>query len=259
MRVVPKEAKRRSHECSAEHRQFSNARDVLNLEIGSPTRVAADVGQHRERAGSDNRAADGQAVETVRQIDRIRRTDNHHTNKNQERKKRQGPQMRRIHQGMDDQVGVQTLEKRNHQLRRIGIMRNENEQRDTHDQADEHLKIDFLFRSEPKISLLRNFGIVVNEADDGKSDERKQRKQNKRIGQISPEQRGDGRRQNDQYAAHRWGARLFLMLLRAFLADVLPNLQFAQAPNEPRTKHQAEEHRRQARVDGANRDVSKNV
>ena len=160
---------------------------------------------------------------------------------------------------MDDQIGVQTLEKRNHQLRRIGVMRDENEQRDTHDQADEHLKIDFLFRGEPKISLLGNFRIVVNEADDGKTDERKKRKQNKRIGQVSPEQRGDGGRQNNQHASHGWGARLFLMLLRAFFADVLPNLQFAQAPDEPRTKHQAEEHRRQARVDGSNRDVSKNI
>ncbi len=49
------------------------------------------------------------------------------------------------------------------------------------------------------------------------------------------------------------------MLLRAFFADVLADLQFAQAPNQPGAEDQAEKHGRQARVDRSNGDVSKNV
>ena len=49
------------------------------------------------------------------------------------------------------------------------------------------------------------------------------------------------------------------MLLRTFFADVLPDLELAQTANQPRAKNQREEHRGQAGVDGAHRDVTKNV
>src|SRR5207344_1946614 len=49
------------------------------------------------------------------------------------------------------------------------------------------------------------------------------------------------------------------MLLRAFFTDVLPDLQLAQAPNQPRSKDEAEKHGGQARVDGSNGDVAKNI
>src|SRR5208282_1644712 len=122
------------------------------------------------------------------------------------------------------------------------VMRDENEQRNSHNQADEYLKIDFLFCGEPEVSLLRNFRVVVNEADGCKTNEGEKRKQNKGIGQISPKERGHGRRQNDQDATHRRCPCFFLMLLRTFLADILPDLQLAQAPNQPRTKNEAEKH-----------------
>src|SRR5229473_5093771 len=53
MRVVPKKTERGTDERAAENRQFADARDVLNLEIGRPAGIAADVGQHRERARGD--------------------------------------------------------------------------------------------------------------------------------------------------------------------------------------------------------------
>src|SRR5271167_1919402 len=49
------------------------------------------------------------------------------------------------------------------------------------------------------------------------------------------------------------------MLLRAFFANVLADLQLTQATNEPRTKHKAEKHRRQAGVNRSNGNVAKNV
>src|SRR5579859_3347435 len=106
MRVVPKEAERRAYERSAKYRQFSDSRDVLDLEIRRPTRVAADIGQHRKRARGDDRAADRQAVEAVREIHRIGRPDKNKKNKSQKGKKRQGPQVLRFHEGVNDQVRV---------------------------------------------------------------------------------------------------------------------------------------------------------
>src|SRR5256885_16984892 len=49
------------------------------------------------------------------------------------------------------------------------------------------------------------------------------------------------------------------MLLRAFFANVLADLQFAQLSNEPGAEDEREKHCRQTRVDGANRDVAKDV
>src|SRR5579864_3293982 len=49
------------------------------------------------------------------------------------------------------------------------------------------------------------------------------------------------------------------MFLGSLLADVLPDLEFAQAANQPRTKNEREEHRGQAGVDRPDRDVTKDV
>ncbi len=40
-----------------------------------------------------------------------------------------------------------------------------------------------------------------------------------------------------QHSTHRWGARFFLVLLRAFFANVLSDLQFPEFANQPRTEH----------------------
>ena len=49
------------------------------------------------------------------------------------------------------------------------------------------------------------------------------------------------------------------MGLGTFFADVLANLKLAQLANQPRTKDQRQEHRGQAGVNRAHRDVAKNV
>ncbi len=72
-------------------------------------------------------------------------------------------------------IWVQAFEERNHQLRRVGIMRNKNKQRNSHDQANQHLKVNFLFCRKPKVSLLRDFRVVVDETDGCKADQSKER------------------------------------------------------------------------------------
>src|SRR5271167_1635779 len=57
--VVPKEAKGGADQGAAKYGQFADARNVLNFEVRGPARVAADVGQHGERARGDDGAADG--------------------------------------------------------------------------------------------------------------------------------------------------------------------------------------------------------
>ena len=53
--------------------ELADLRHALEFEIRGEGGMAADVGEDRERAGGDDRAADGEAVETVGEIDGIAR------------------------------------------------------------------------------------------------------------------------------------------------------------------------------------------
>src|SRR5689334_7783363 len=52
MRVVPKKAQGSTDKRTAKNGKFADTRNVLNFEIVRPAVVAADVGEHGERAGS---------------------------------------------------------------------------------------------------------------------------------------------------------------------------------------------------------------
>src|SRR5260370_9093732 len=65
MRVVPQEAEGRADESATEHRQFTDLGDVLNVEVGRPTVIAADVSQHREAACGENGTANGRTAQPI--------------------------------------------------------------------------------------------------------------------------------------------------------------------------------------------------
>src|SRR2546430_13368086 len=110
MRVVPKKAERSADERAAKNGKFADARDVLNFEIVRPAVVAADVSEHGERAGSNDGAADGQAVETVGEIDGIGRAGNDDCDKDQKGKKCERPKMLGVDERMDDEGRMHALQ-----------------------------------------------------------------------------------------------------------------------------------------------------
>ena len=65
--------------------------------------------------------------------------------------------------------------------------------------------------------------------------------QTKRIAQVGPQQRRHDDRDGDQHPAHGGRAGFFLVGLRAFFADVLADLKFAQAVDDQRPDDQASE------------------
>ncbi len=186
MRVVPQESQRGPNQRPAKHGKFPDFRDVLNVEIGSPAKVAADVRKHRKGPRCNHRATDGQPVQAVGEIHGVRRAHNHQAHKDEEREKRQGPPIRCLHQSVNDKVRVNPLRKGNHQLRRVHVARQQRQQRAADNQADHNLKIDFFLRREPQVLLLRDLGVVIDETDDRESSQRKERDQNERIRQIRP-------------------------------------------------------------------------
>ena len=164
----------------------------MNVEVSRPTKVAADVGKHGKSPRRNDRATNGEAVEAIGEIHGIRGTNNHQADKDEKWKKRHGPPIRSLHQGVNHEVGVNSLGKRNHQLRRVNVTRQQHEQRTADDQTDQNLEVDFLLRREAQVLPLRDFGVVIDETDDRKSSQGKERNQDERIRQIGPKQRRNG-------------------------------------------------------------------
>ena len=63
---------RRAHHRSAEDRQLAHHGHALQLEVVGKDHVAADVGEHRERGGGDDGAADRQPVQPIGQVHGVR-------------------------------------------------------------------------------------------------------------------------------------------------------------------------------------------
>src|SRR5712692_2488258 len=255
VRVVPQKSQRRADQRPTQDRQLSDARDVLNLKIGSPAIVATHVGQNRQCPGGDYRASDRQAVEPVREIHGIGGAGNHHRDENQKRHKSQRPEMRRMQQRVDHQVRMHTLQKRDHQFRGVCAARGKRQQPNAYNGADKDLRQKLPLAAEAKILLLRDLGVVVHESDGRERQKGEQGQQHKTVSKVSPQQCRHHRRQHDQHAAHRRCAGLFLVVLRAFFANVLADLQFAQLADQPRPENKRQKHRGETGVHRANGDV----
>src|SRR5260221_11989004 len=119
MRVVPQKTERSANQRAAKNRQFADPRDVLNVEVGGPASVAADVGQHGQRASGYHRTADGQALAAVGKIHRIRGAGDDHGDEQQKRHKRERPEVAGRKQRMNHQLRMEFFQERHHQLRGV--------------------------------------------------------------------------------------------------------------------------------------------
>ena len=71
MGVVPEKADGGADHGAAEDGQLAHHGHALEFEVVGKDDVAADVGEHGQRAGGDDGAADGQPVQPVGQVDGI--------------------------------------------------------------------------------------------------------------------------------------------------------------------------------------------
>src|ERR1700674_2722200 len=177
MRVVPEKAERSPHQRAAKYRELADARDVLNLEIGGPAVVAAHVGQNRKRPRRDDGTSDRQAIQPIRQVHRIGGTHDDDGRGHKKWHKRERPEvpgkMRMIEQRVNHKIGMESLQEWKHELRRVGAVSGHDKKHDADDQADESLEINLFLRRETQVALLRNFRVIIDEANDGKTEQRK--------------------------------------------------------------------------------------
>ncbi len=103
---------------SAKDGHLGHHRHALKLKVVRKHDMAADVGEHRQRSGSDDGAADGQSVQAIGKVYRIRRAHQDEDNKDDEGHKGEKSQMRqRCRPEMPQQVGPELLEEWDSQLR----------------------------------------------------------------------------------------------------------------------------------------------
>ena len=94
MGVVPEKSDGCAHHGAAEDGQLADHGHALQFKVVGKDHVAADIGEHGQRAGGDDGAADGQTVEAVGQVHRVRRADQHKDDPNDKGQKRQEAQVR---------------------------------------------------------------------------------------------------------------------------------------------------------------------
>ena len=90
---------------------------------------------------------------------------------------------------------------------------------------------------------IAQFEDVVGRTDAAESDQSDQRDLHEPVAELPPQQHGHDYADDNQCAAHGRRALFGLMRLRAFLADVLANLEFAQPFNHIRPDQQGDEQR----------------
>src|SRR5215210_3438210 len=160
-RVVPEEAEARPDHRPAEDRQLADLLLVFEPEVRGPARVAAHVGEGRQRRHRDDRHADGESVQPVRQVHRVREAEQHDGD---ERQVEHRPDVR-------DVLERRLLEERQAQVPRVvgpSLVREE-EERPPHEQRDGQLPRQLPAPLQPEVLPLRDLQVVVEEPDGGEA------------------------------------------------------------------------------------------
>ena len=209
---------------------------VAKLKVVGEDGVAADVGQHRQRAGGDHGAADGQAVQTVGQVHRVAGADNHQAHEGDEGQERQRREVAMM-QAADDQVRAEVLEERHDQAGGVQPVRLQGAQDRRRWRWPPGTDRTSLARAgQAQVAAVHHLQIVVGKADGAEGQRGEHRDPDEPVAQVGPQQRGNQHADDNQHAAHGGRAGLFLMGLGTFLADVLADLEFAQAADHGRAR-----------------------
>src|SRR5712692_3546242 len=162
-------------------------------------------------------------------------------------------------QSLDHQVRVELLEEWDQEPGGVLSAVLQSDQCDRNQDAGRPLKSQLGACSKAEVAAMNNFKVVVRKTDRGEGHRGKHGDPDERIAQVRPEQCRHQNRDGDQQAAHGWRARLFLMRLRSLFADVLPDLEIAQAGNHDRPNDQASKKSGEASERGAESQVTKNT
>ena len=104
--VVPEKADGGADHGAAEDGEFADHGHALEFEVVGKDDVAADVGEDGERAGGDDGAADGEAVEAVGEVDGVGGAHQHEDDEGDKGQKGEEAEMRNGRGPVPEQVGA---------------------------------------------------------------------------------------------------------------------------------------------------------
>src|ERR1700691_1754962 len=245
MCVIPEKSNRRPDHRPAKNRKLPDLWHALQFQINRKSGVAAEVGKNRQRSSRNHRTTYGETIKTIGKTDGVARSDNDEHNERHKRQKSQRPELS-ARPCLDHQIRVKLFKEWDEQHGRILSAVLQSDEGNGNQGASPDLVAQFGTRGQSQIAAMNDFQIIVGKADRTEGQRGKDRDPDKRIAQIRPKHRRHKDGDSDQQATHRRRARLFLMSLRAFFSDVLPDLKIAQAINHDRPDNQAREKRGEA-------------
>jgi len=112
--------------------------------------------------------------------------------------------------------------------------------------AEQYLQRHLRAPGQTEVSAVNYLEVIVSEADASERESRKDRDPDELIAQIRPEKSGDDDCNDDEHSTHRGRAGFLLVSLGTFFANVLTDLEFSQASNDPRADDHPHEKCREA-------------
>ena len=207
-------------------------------------RVAGHVGENGQCRGHHHRGHDRQPVEAVSEVDRIAGADDDEISEDDK--------------SHCTQRNANMFEERYDQLGLRGQMRGVGDKQ-RRSQPDQRLpEILGLGRQALGIAM-HNFPVVVHPAHRAKPEGSEQHHPDIMVGQIRPQQGGNGNGHQDQRAAHGRCARLDQMALRTVVAYCLADFHRSQLADHGRSDHERDGERSQRGQHCPQRDVVEHV
>src|SRR5450432_274216 len=208
--------------------------------------MSAHVREYHQGSRRNNSTADGQAIESVRQVYSVAGAHDDDTDKRHERQKSERPEIRMVNQGSNNQVGAEVFGKRNHKFGRVSSVRLHGDKRDGDQKRGQNLQSQLGPSRKAKIPFVDHLLVVVSKSDSGIGDRGKYDDPDKPVTEVGPEQRGYDHRDRDEQSAHGGRAGFFLVCLGSLFANELADLELLQSPDDDRPDDQAREQGRQA-------------
>src|SRR5947209_7801830 len=189
--------------------------------------MTADVSKHGQGSGGDYRAADGEAIEPVGKIHGIAGSNQHQHHESHEGQKSQRPKVRMGEKGGKDQIWLEVFEEWKNQVSRELARAAHIDEHHRDSDARKDLQGHLATRSEAEIAMVYHFQVIVGEPDGAVGDSGEDQDPDEFVREVRPKDRGYNDGNGDQNAAHRRRPSFLLVRLWSFLADVLPDLEFA--------------------------------
>ena len=207
--------------------------------------MSGDVGEDAERAAHHDGRHDGEAVQPVGQVHRVRGADDDEVGEHDKADRA-------------ERIGDELEERHDQGIQRRDALREPAEIAGRR-QPEHRLPDELRLRRQSLGVAVHDLAVVVDPADGAEAERHQQHYPDEAVAQVAPQQRGDGDRQQDQRPAHSGRARLGQVRLGAVVAHRLADFVGGELADHVGPEDQRDRERREASQHRAQREVVEDV